>query len=123
MSFLSDLPYRTLVTAILVVGGLALLPGKAVATCGSYVVLENAHPAPQDRPPQRCDGPECSRAPSTPALPLTAPVSERSSSEQSSIPSETDAEDCFRPGWATFQTAADQPVHLPSAIFHPPRAS
>ena len=121
MRLLPRLPIRTLAAAVLAFAGVALLPGTAPASCGDYVRVQTHDEAPA--PPRPCHGPECSKAPAAPALPLTAPVLSSCGSDQSPVVLQSDADDRPSPGRAAAGTSAARPVRLTSSIFHPPRAN
>jgi hypothetical protein len=126
MRLLSRLPFPALAAVGLVVAGVALTPGGAAASCGSYVTIQGHTDAGGPIPPPAvpCHGPGCSKAPANPpALPLTAPVSSSQGSEQPSAHSDSSADFTAGPRWGRFPSVNSHPVRVASPIFHPPRAS
>jgi hypothetical protein len=125
MRCLPRLPIRALTAAALVVVGFAFAPGRAEASCGDYVYVQTANQTPEIAPIQPqppCHGPGCSKAPAAPPVPLTAPVSSSSETDQSPVVLDADSDDRPGSGWAAGHRAAAQPIRLTSSIFHPPRA-
>lgn len=124
---------HTAVAIALLVGGVAFAPGRAAADCGDYVRIAGRPMAGHDTPTpghadpemptpaKPCHGPNCSSNPTTPAPPLTAPVTDPSGSKE----------------WAARFVAAEGAdagtdslppitsdagaVSRPGTIFHPPR--
>src|SRR5215218_1784280 len=126
MPRLSRLPFPALAAVGLVLAAVALAPGTAAASCGSYVTIQGHTDAgaPAPNPPAvPCHGPGCSKAPASPALPLTAPVRSSTDSDQPSAHSDSSADPTAGPGWRQFQPVDSHPVPVASSIFHPPRAS
>ena len=125
MRLISRLPYPALVAAGLVLGGIALTPGTAAASCGNYVIVQNEDHTgqPQPVPAVPCHGPGCSKAPAAPALPMTAPVSSSTGNDQptADLDSATDASNAS--SWGRLLPNVEHPIRLTSSIFHPPRAS
>ena len=125
MRFLSRLPFPALAALGLVIVGVALTPGGAAASCGSYVTIQGHADAggPIPAPTVPCHGPGCSNAPASPALPLTAPVTSSQGSEQPSAHSDSSADSTAGPRWGPFLSVDSHPVRVASSIFHPPRDS
>jgi hypothetical protein len=119
MYFRLRLPIRAVAAAALALAGVLMLPGGASATCGDYVHIQTDDPP---APPRPCHGPQCSKAPATPIVPMTAPVPSSSESEQPSLVVDTEPGGRPSAGWAAGHTRFPLPIRLTSSIFHPPRA-
>ena len=118
MRFRASPPIRALLGAALALAAGLLLPGVASATCGDYVHIQTADAPAGPRP---CHGPECSKAPAGPAVPLTAPVLS-ADSDQSSVVVEASSDNRPASGEAARHNPSVVSIRLTSTIFHPPRA-
>ena|SRR5947209_516593 len=119
------LPIRAAASAVLALAGLALAPGTGTASCGDYVQVQTNQPTEEHTPPAPCPchGPQCSKAPATPAVPVTAPIRITAGSEQPVTTGEAGLPPFHEPGWALSNADSDPPVRLTTSIFHPPRAA
>src|SRR6478672_6537113 len=115
MPFLPRLSSPALAAVGLVLAGIALTPGTAAASCGSYVTImghaDASGPSPV-APVVPCHGPGCSKAPAAPAVPLTAPISSARGAEHPTAHADSTADPTSHPGWAQFQLAQPHPVRL-----------
>lgn len=125
MRLIPRLPFPALVAVGLVLGGIALTPGTAAASCGSYVIVQNEDYTgqPQPVPAVPCHGPGCSKAPAVPVLPMTAPVASSTGTEQPTAEFDSIPRAIKSSGWGYLNPVDQHPIRLTSSIFHPPRAS
>jgi hypothetical protein len=138
MSSFFQIPIRNWWGAILIVGA-CLAPGRASASCGDYLTINNARSASEHQTPQPtnnqqpgvletprpikspCRGPQCSGIPvhdPAPIAPVTSPTSQAKELTLHTSPTCDSPEPCTR-------LFSGQP-YLPTllfadAIFHPPR--
>jgi hypothetical protein len=125
MRLIPRLRFPALVAVGLVFGGIALTPGTAAASCGNYVIVQNEDRTgqPQPVPAVPCHGPGCSKAPGVPTMPMTAPVTTSTTTEQLTANFDSDADLVKPSGWGRPLPNVEHPIRLASSIFHPPRAS
>jgi len=127
---------RTVIRAIgitlAITVGVVFSSARASASCGDYVHIAGQPadqaitlPAPHDRdglPRPPCHGPNCSNHSPEPVPPFTAPVVESLGAK--GLVARSHADD--RAGGSSAHSiprSIGSPVHLPSAIFDPPRAA
>lgn len=131
MRALGRLPsLRTVAAAALLTAGVAFAPGRAAAECGDYVRIGNAPMVGHDRPAdlgmpfpgKPCDGPGCSDRPSTPAPPLSAPVTDPSGSKEWAARFAADLVADAGGRSLLPLTSETGAVSRPGSVFHPPRA-
>lgn len=127
--------FRATGIALAITVGVVFSSARASAGCGDYVhiVGQPAEPtghampttADHDRvslPGQPCHGPGCSNRPSQPVAPLTVPVTESGGAKELAARSAAaDRPDCS--SRHPIPHTIGSPVHLPTAIFDPPRAA
>jgi hypothetical protein len=115
--------------AAAVVFALALLPGRAAASCGDHVLILKGQtveqPAKLDTahrsPTVPCDGPHCSGSPARESPPLS-PVTTTGSSGKETAGVAGAHDTCADPA-APFErdSTSPRPVRRASSVFHPPR--
>jgi hypothetical protein len=115
------LPFRLLAAAFALAAFFAL-PGRAEATCGSYVVIlgqeTHSHPgAPAPAP--KCHGPNCSRVPAPTPLPIgvteVVPPELKQQSPLAGLPGDG------RDSAFGHPTSCGKPILSQTAVYHPPR--
>ena len=130
-----NLILRLVATGLLVALGVGVTPGRAAAECGDYVTVlgeQVSHGSPQPdadrshgmpaRPDRPCHGPNCSSNPTTPAVPVSPPVTSPSDSKNLVAGLVGDRDDFPGAGWSLSLTSEGRVVRHPRSIFHPPRA-
>lgn len=122
MRLVARLPLPLVAALGLGVGGAALAPGAAAASCGDYVTVVDrldgdgpTHPLP----PAPCPG--CSKAPAPPAAPLTAPTTGVSDSDHPTAAAEPGPAHGSASRWAVGRQFECRPIRPAGSIFHPPR--
>ena len=132
-SFPKVLNPRSVGVAIAIIVAMAYSPDRAEAACGDYVHIATDKPVELlppsfpvlievDSPRQPCHGPNCSRKPSRPVPPLSAPVTESSPDKELAVPGSIDIdldlgmERCFGSELSVC------PISQPNSVFHPPRS-
>jgi hypothetical protein len=138
--FVNTKVIRATVAIIAIAVGIALTPGRVLATCGDYVLIEGQSPVRQhlnhlpvtapgesqgnpDSPRAPCHGPGCSKAPNDSIPPLTAPTGGETDSKNPPAPLSGAAPGDGGMSWECHFIASGRPIHLPNPIFHPPRAA
>ncbi len=130
---------RTAVAVLTIAVGIALTPGRASATCGDYVLIagqssEAQHqnhklstapgesPGNPESPRVPCHGPGCSKSPTDSIPPITAPIG--GEADPKNPPATLGGAGPGDGGVSRERdfTSNERAVHLPTTIFHPPRA-
>jgi len=113
------------ITAVIFGAGL-FAPSAAHAECGSYVVYTNpAQPADmppmgEHKSPTGCHGPNCSKVPQAPPMPL-APPNLRILADQTVLVSAGDSLAPPSPQSGPIESADGDVVGQPTDVYHPPR--
>lgn len=113
---------RPLLLTMAIVSTVGFWTERAEAGCGDHVLILNqsapSTPA-KDQPTEPCQGPFCSNSPTTPAVPVPAPVFPFPDLKALSN-NEFDLNDSL--GKLSFaEPDAGISIHRPDPIFHPPR--
>jgi len=114
---------RRVVAALLLAAAVAFAGGSAQASCGDYLTIDGKqHPMPGG-PAKPCDGPNCSADPNPTPVPMTAPAPAPSEGKDSATGLQL-SNDHVPPAAGFGRPVSDgDSIHVPTAVFHPPRHS